>query len=111
MFRDVEELRKINDEKFNKISKHFYKKIEKYVGNNIVNQYIAYFIGNGYKMSSLWSTNLDSMIEHALNELSEYANNEYNIKKIKDILEKEYGLKVVNDNPTEIVEINKKETK
>lgn len=106
MFRDVEELRKISDEKFNKISKHFYKKVDKYVSNNVVNQYIAYFIGSGYKMNSLWSTDLNCMIEHALNELIEYANNGYNIKKIKDILINQYGLKVVNDNPTEIIEIN-----
>ncbi len=107
MFRDVEELRKISDEEFNNISKKFYNKIEKYIGNNIVNQYIAYFIGNGYKMSSLWSTNLDSMIEYALNELIEYANEGYSIKKVKNLLVKDYGLKIIDDNPIEIVEIKK----
>lgn len=107
MFRDVEELRKISDEEFNNISKKFYNKIEKYIGNNIVNQYIAHFIGNGYKMSSLWSTNLDSMIEHALNELIEYANEGYSIKKVKNLLVKDYGLKIIDDNPIEIVEIKK----
>lgn len=106
MFRDVEELKTISDEEFNRISKKFYNKVDKYVSNNIVNQYLAHFIGNGYKMSSLWSADLKAIIEHGLNELIESADKGYDIKKVKSILVKDYGLKIIDDNPAKIVEVN-----
>ena len=108
MLRNEKELSKITDEEFNKIIKPFDKKVDEHISNNIINQFVAFYIATGYKYNAIWNGKFILTVEQATNELAQYTSDNCDVKKIKSILEKEYGLKVVNDSPTEIVEINKK---
>lgn len=105
MIRQNKDLSKMSDDEFENIVIPFENKISDYVYENIVDNYVAYYIATAYNMNALWDGKIELTIESAIDKLGNYLSDNYNIKKIKSILEKEYKLKVVSDDPTDIKEI------
>lgn len=108
MLRDVKELKDITDDEFNKIIKPFDKEVNKYIAKNIVNQFVAYYIATGYKFNALWDSNFKLTVDQATNEFAQFIDDGYDLNKIKSMLEKEYGLRVISDKPFRIEEINER---
>lgn len=94
----------ISDEEFDKIVFPFDEAITKYI-DNIINDYIAYYLATGYKMSAIWNSSLKAHCNSSVDNISSIDNFDYNT--IKEILERKYGLKIVNDDQLEIEEIKK----
>ncbi len=94
----------ISDEEFDKIVFPFDEAITKYI-DNIINNYIAYYIATGYKMSAIWNSSLEVQCNSSIENLADITNFDYDT--IKEILEKKYNLKIVNDEQLEIEEIKK----
>lgn len=94
----------ISDEEFDKIVAPFDEAITKYI-DNIINDYIAYYLATGYKMSSIWNSSLEAHCNSSIDNLSSITDFDYD--RIKNILERKYGLKIVNDEQLEIEEIKK----
>ena len=71
-----------------------------------LNNYIAYYISKGYELNALWDNKLDVLINTVISEnLSKYNIDYCDIDEIKNILEKEYRLKLISDNPIDIEEL------
>lgn len=94
----------ISDEEFDKIVAPFDEAITKYI-DNIINDYIAYYLATGYKLSAIWNSSLEAHCNSSIDNLSSISNFDY--ERIKNILERKYGLKIVNDEQLEIKEIKK----
>lgn len=94
----------VSDEEFDKIVLPFDKAITKYI-DNIINDYIAYYIATGYKMSAIWNSSLEAQCVSSIENLTDITSFDYDT--IKGILESKYGLKIVNDKQLEIEEIKK----
>ena len=88
-----------------KINSHGIR-INNYIINIIVPNFVAYFIASSYYSSSEYEDNLDLFIKEAL----DYFNLKIDIddkllEKIKDILLYNYGLKIINDKPLQVKEV------
>ena len=94
----------VSDEEFDKIVFPFDEAITKYI-DNIINDYIAYYLAIGYKMSAIWNSSLEAHCNSSIDNLSSITGFDYD--RIKNILEKKYDLKIVNDEQLEIEEIKK----
>ncbi len=94
----------ISDEEFDKIVFPFDEAITKYI-DNMVYDYMAYYIATGYKMSAIWNSSLKAHCNSSMDNISSIDNFDYN--KIKEILKEKYKLKIVNDEQLEIEEIKK----
>lgn len=94
----------ISDEEFDKIVAPFDKAITKYI-DNIINDYIAYYLATGYRMNAIWNSSLEAHCNSSIDNLSSITDFDYD--RIKNILERKYGLKIVNDKQLEIEEIKK----
>lgn len=99
-------LEDISDEEFDNIVSPFDDEINRYIDKNIVSKFVAYYIATGYNMSAIWNSSLKQHCKSAVDCLSDI--NNFNYNEIKEILEKEYKLKIVKDNSLEIEEIDKK---
>ena len=106
MLRQYEELNIISDYDFNKIVVPFNNEITNYL-NNRINDYVAYYIATGFNMNALWDSKLYLICNNAIETLSQINNNSYDINKVKMILDKKYGLKVIQDEPT-VIDISNK---
>ena len=105
MIRKNEDLAHMSDDEFDSIVKPFDNKLNEYVENNILHQYVAYYIATAYKMDALWDNKFNLTVYSALDQLAQFTDKDCDMDKIKFILEKEYKLKVVSDDPTDIKEI------
>ena len=103
MIRKNEELSKLNDEEFGKLFTDFDKEIKEVVSEKILNQFLSYYIKCGFEKNTLSEDNLDFRIKTGMDDLIGYINkNNCNKEIIKKILENDYKLKVVNEDPLEI---------
>ena len=91
----------VSDEEFDKIVFPFDEAITKYI-DNLINDYIAYYLAMGYKMSAIWNSSLETHCNSSIGNLTDINNFDYDT--IKEILEKKYGLKIINDEQLEIEE-------
>lgn len=93
-----------SEKEFLEIVEPFNEEISKYI-ESILDDYIAFYIATGYKLSALWEANLKSYINDAIENLTaiNFKNNIDN-EKIKKILKEKYSLLVVNDKNLEIIE-------
>lgn len=80
-------------------------KINQYIKDHIVNEFVAMDIATFYEMDVMWEEPLESIIGGALDDLAQVTNDFCDIEKIKQILEKEYHLKITNENPINIEEL------
>lgn len=103
---DLEE--DVSDEVFEQNLELCMEKIFKYVKDNVVNEFVAADISICYQSDALYAEPFDIVINSALDDLAQITNDFCDKDKIKKILESEYNLKIIKDNPIEIVEIEDK---
>ena len=100
-------LEDVTDEEFENIVIPFDNEIDKYI-NNIIYDYVAFYLAKGYELSTLWECPLKNQINSALNIFNDVSiNNGFNYKKLDKILDKKYSLKIIDKKTSQMVKIIK----
>lgn len=82
--------------------------VDKYIKDNFIHAFAAFYIANGYRLSAIWKENLTQILYEKMDSiiLSDFVNDiDYN--KLKEILETEYKIILTNIFPLEIIEAEK----
>ena len=95
----------VSDEDFEKRLVPCLDKVNQYIKDYIVNEFIAMDIATFYEMDVMWEEPLDVIIRGSLDDLAQVTYNFCDIEKIKQILEDKYHLKITNENPINIEKI------
>lgn len=91
-----------------KFIRPFDKEVNEYISKNIINQFVAYYIATGYNFNALWNSDFKLTVDQSTNEFMQFIDDGYDLNKIRLLLEKEYGLRVISDKPFSIEEINER---
>ena len=96
----------ISDDDFDKVSKPFVKDIARYIRDNFIHEYMAYYLATGYRMDALWKGTLSGVFSGAIDDLCnvEFGSDE-DLKKLKCTLRDKYNLLLTSDIDLEIEEI------
>ena len=98
----------ITDEEFERIIQPHVDLMDSYLENKIIPITIAYYITTGFDTSALFENTFDIHVNSALNMFNHALNDKDKLKnKIKDILLKDYNMKVTNETPLSIEKINR----
>ena len=95
------DLKNLSDDELEKIMTPIEELLSEHL-QEIMDGYIAFHIANKYFMDALWSESLITLIETALEDLENYKPDK---EKIVSMLDKDYKLKVISENPIEIEEM------
>lgn len=102
MVRKVEDLRKMSNKEYKKLTDTFFEKLTEYIKNDISNQYIAKYLYLAYQNDYLWEEDLKRIISSSIEGIELTVEETYDINKVKKILEEEYKLKIINEKPLKI---------
>lgn len=95
----------LSDEEFLEISKPFDEAVDQFM-ENIIYDYVAFYLAKGYEYSALWECPLRNQINSALAQFAEsYMTKDFDIEKLNKLLNTKYNLKIVNTETSEIVEL------
>ena len=92
-------MRIIDDNKYYELIKPIIKNSKDYFLEEFLSKYISHYISNLYTSNLLEKTNLNNIINSALNILHNIKITDCNINEISNILRRNYHLKIINDNP------------
>ena len=79
--------------------------VKKYVVDNFLYDYVAFYLATYYKMDAMWECKMEQEVNSALCSLCNYENTELDYKKIKNILREKYQINITNEIPLEIEEL------
>lgn len=107
MIRPASCVSELSDEDFYELIDPYVEDMEKYCNNNLVYELFAKSLSSAYNNSALFE---NFTLENEYNDAVDFATSmpefeNINVKKLKNILEKKYSLKIVNENPLKIEEI------
>ena len=95
----------VTDDEFDNIICPFDDCIREYVLNNVLNQYIAFYIAEGYRKSAVWENDMDIIVATAIEMLCQYNKKDCDYSKIKELLKTEYDLEVINEEPVQVKDL------
>lgn len=100
----------ISDEDFERVNEPFIEDIHKYVRDNFIFEYLAYYIATGFQKDALWAGKLSGLFNGAIDELCgfKFGTNE-DIESLRTILKDKYNLLLTSDEDLEIEEIQKQD--
>ena len=100
----------ICNEDYDKISIPFDSTINKYIKDNLLDDFIAFYIAKGYQMDALFKGSLEGVFIGAVDSLCNIKfGSAEDISRIKTILRDKYNLLLTSDTELEIEEIVKEE--
>lgn len=101
MFRKDFEI--IPDDEFVKLVEPHNIALAEYIKENILYDFVAFYIAKGYELDALWEGNLTAHVNSAIEHLSAIEfKNLYDYNLLKKVLEEKYNLIVVNDKPLQV---------
>lgn len=96
----------ITDEEFLNIILPFENVLEEYFINNIIYEFVAFYLAKGYEMNSLWECPLQHQINSAIETLSGIKiKDKFNYNKLYKILKDKYSIKIINTNTSQMIKI------
>lgn len=96
----------ITDEEFLNIILPFENVLEKYFINNIVYEFVAFYLAKGYEMSALWECPLQHQINSAIETLAGIRiKNKFDNNKLYKILKNKYYIKIIDTNTSQMIKI------
>ena len=96
----------ITDEEFLNIILPFENVLEEYFINNIVYEFVAFYLAKGYEMSSLWECPLQHQINSALETLACIRiKDKFDNNKINKILKEKYLIRIIDTNTSQMINI------
>lgn len=106
MFR-IEDGRDIEDDVFAEIVSPFIDYCNDYLEQEVAPKYAALYLAEGFRRSAIWQSTYDQHLNSALDAFTMTFENKDKIKEeVTNILLNKYGLKVVNEDPLELEEVN-----
>lgn len=99
MIRKSKDLNKLTEEEFNNIVEPFDNKISDYIKNEIINEYVAYYITTAFEMDALWDESFRLSCNAAIETLAQFDGESCDLDKIKSILRNKYSINVIQDKP------------
>lgn len=105
MFR-YEDGRDITDDEFETLVEPFEDECYKHLHDDILPEYVAFYLATGVQMKSLWS----NTYKNHINSAEDVFNIKYDYKSVKskvtNILAKKYHLRVISEEPLEFERID-----
>ena len=96
----------ITDEEFLNIILPFENVLEEYFINNIVYEFVAFYLAKGYEMSALWECPLQHQINSAIETLAGIRiKDKFDNNKIHKILKHRYSIKIIDTNTSQMIKI------
>ena len=96
----------ITDEEFLNIVLPFENVLEKYFINNIVYEFVAFYLAKGYEMIALWEYPLQHQINSAIETLSGIRiKDKFDNNKLDKILKDKYSIKIIDTNTSQMIKI------
>lgn len=95
----------VSDEEFFNVIRPCEELVANYVKDNFLNQYIAFHIAIYYRGNAMWKQSFSNQVSTAIEDLSQFTNDDCNYDLIKKILEENYELKIINESPLIIEDI------
>ena len=96
----------ITDEEFLNIIIPFENVLEEYFINNIVYEFVAFYLAKGYEMSSLWERPLQHQINSAIETLAGIRiKDKFDNNKLNKILKDKYSIKIIDTNTSQMIKI------
>ena len=90
----------ISDDDFVKAVEPHNVAIDNYLYENVVYEFVAFYLASGYKLNALWEGSLLAHYNGALESLSGVTfKNKKEFDKVKNILQAKYDLTVINEEP------------
>lgn len=79
--------------------------VKKYVIDNFLYDYVAFYLATYYKMNAMWECKMEQEVNSALCSLCNFEDVELNYEKIKHILRTKHGLNITKEKPLQIEEL------
>ena len=96
----------ITDEEFLNIILPFENVLEEYFINNIIYEFVAFYLAKGYEMSALWECPLQHQINSAIETLAGIRiKNKFDNNKLYKILKNKYYIKIIDTNTSQMIKI------
>ena len=100
----------VSDDEFHAIVEPFDKEIKKYIKENILYDYLAFYLATGYNLDALWEGILVAHLNSAIDDLCAiHFRNDFDYSLVNKILKEKYNLEIINDTPLEIQSIKKQD--
>lgn len=96
----------IIDEEFLNIILPFENVFEEYFINNIIYEFVPFYLAKGYEMSSLWECPLQHQINSVIETLAGIRiKDKFDNNKLLKILKYKYSIKIIDTNSSQIIKI------
>ena len=96
----------ITDEEFLNIILPFENVLEEYFINNIIYEFVAFYLSKGYEMSALWECPIQHQINSAIETLAGIRiKDKFDNNKLNKILKDKYSIKIIDTNASQIIKI------
>lgn len=96
----------ITDEEFLNIILPFENVLEEYFINNIVYEFVAFYLAKGYEMSALWECPMQHQINSAIETLAGIRiKDKFDINRLNKILKEKYSIKIIDSNTSQMINI------
>ena len=96
----------ITDEEFLNIILPFENVLEEYFINNIIYEFVAFYLAKGYEMSSLWECTIEQQVNSALTRFTDpLLDGIFDYDKLDKILKDKYKLKIVDRKTSQMVKL------
>lgn len=96
----------ITDEEFLNIILPFENVLEEYFINNIIYEFVAFYLAKGYEMSLLWECPLQHQINSAIETLAGIRiKDKFDNNKLNKILKDKYSIKIIDTNTSQMINI------
>lgn len=91
-----------NDEEFEKIRRPFKDAIDDYFEQKILYDFVSFYLATGFEMNALWENKLNIHVYSAIATLAGMYIQNFDYKKLKNILKTKYNLIITSDSPMQI---------
>ena len=95
----------ISDELYDTVFEPFNEYMGNYYKENILNEYVSYYIAEAYIKNALTKSNLIQIFNEACESLCQVKAEDCDTKQILKILKDKYKLEIINENPIDIKEL------
>lgn len=96
----------ITDEEFLNIILPFENVLEEYFIDNIIYEFVAFYLAKGYEMSALWECPIQHQINSAIETLAGIRIKEkFDNNKLHKILKDKYSIKIIDTNTSQMIKI------
>lgn len=97
--------RMLSDKKMKEICGPFYAVAEKYIEDNILYQYAAFWFATQYEMNAMWEYPLEVHKTDIVNSLCDIDRFKFDLHKLDKELNEKYSLIIVSVNPFKLKKI------